>query len=160
MNKYIVIGLVIVIFVMVYFYLSKNESDQPKNETPKTRDLPSPQHVAKAFYEAYLSCMKNPAEEAFGNVAMYCQTHTGYTVSDFSQIIEKGGVAQAGADPIICSQSPPDSFSVEKDTENKKSATVNILNTFGERVISFQAVLTNQQDTWLVSNIICPSPKS
>jgi hypothetical protein len=101
--------------------------------------------------------LKNPPEAASGRVSEYCQVNTGLTSATFAGNLEKGGVAKAGADPVFCAQSVPESKKASSDFQAKNDkATGFMVEKFGSSQIKIQAELVNENGVWKVDNVICP----
>ena len=77
--------------------------------------------VTKAFYDEYMDCMTNPPAEAIGQVGNWCSSNNSNATSNFPANLEAGGVAEAGADPIVCAQSFPMSYIVEDNATYSSS---------------------------------------
>lgn len=143
----------------------QSQSASPSVTPTRKPDLPSggvqesPKEVTRKFYDAYLTCMKQPPAVAEGNVGEYCQNNTGYTTSGFADAIKAGGTAQAGADPILCSQNPPQHVSVINATAVENGMARSTVNeTFGEREQKISVTLRVEKDALKVDMITCPKP--
>ena len=147
--KYIIIPAILAgVIYGIYIYSShKNTSPQTASET------------VSAFYKIYQDCLKNPPQEASGQVSVYCQDHTGLTTSDFAKNINAGGIAKLGADPISCAQALPQSFLVSNDKLNdKNTATALVKEFFGSQNLEIRVNLKKINNIWKIDNIMCPRP--
>ena len=115
--------------------------------------------VAQAFYDEYLNCMTNPPAEATGQVGNWCASNNSHESPGFPANLEAGGVAAAGADPIVCAQSFPISYSVSDANYEPvgKSGTAIITEKFGSGDLKVAVILINQSKQLIVDNIICPN---
>jgi len=117
--------------------------------------------AVSAFYQGYEDCMRNPPQAAAGQVSTYCQTHTGLTTQDFAQNLEAGGTAKAGADPIFCAQSPPQSTSIGQVVPSSDGTmmTVHVIESFGAAPkVDISVTVKMENGQWKVDNISCPAP--
>lgn len=128
--------------------------------TPSENWLPKVSNVAKTFFDEYLNCMTNPPTAAQGQVGDYCQGHNSQATSSLTDNLVAGGVAAAGADPIVCAQAFPISYLVT--TANYNSATsqgqATVTEKFGSSDVLVKVALTNATGKMLVDNIVCPVP--
>lgn len=123
--------------------------------------LTQPAQAAQNFYHAYESCVKNPPQEASGQVSEYCQKNNTFGAENLITNLTSGGVAAFGADPVFCAQNAPQSYSITGATpiENSQS-TVTVEETFGEEEPVIIKVAAEEHDgKWKVTNIICPTPQ-
>ena len=116
------------------------------------------QETTQAFYNEYLECSTAPPAEAKDNVGEYCQSHNSHATQALPANLKRGGVADRGADPIMCAQSFPMTFSVEAgvlDSDGVGHAV--IIEQYGanSRVLVSASVL-NYGGKLLVDNITCP----
>ena len=117
--------------------------------------------VTKAFYDEYMNCMTNPPAEAIGQVGNWCSSNNSNATSNFPANLEAGGVAAAGADPIVCAQSFPMSYKVKDDaTYNsaEKTGKAFVAEQFGSGELVLTVLLSGINDKLLVDNIVCPVP--
>ena len=115
--------------------------------------------VTQAFYDEYMDCMTNPPAEAIGQVGNWCASNNSNATSNFSANLEAGGVAEAGADPIVCAQSFPMSYKVKDDatySTAEKTGTAFVSEQFGSGELVVTALLSGENDKLLVDNIVCP----
>ena len=118
--------------------------------------------VTKAFYDEYLDCMTNPPTQAAGQVGNWCASNNANTTTNFPANLEAGGVAEAGADPIVCAQSFPMSYEVRDDSSyshSEKQGTAFVVEQFGSGELALTVLLNGEGDKLLVDNIVCPSPQ-
>jgi hypothetical protein len=105
--------------------------------------------------------MTMPPTQAAGQVGNWCANNNSNASSTFSANLEAGGVAQAGADPIVCAQSFPMSFKVQEDATYsvpEKSGTAFVVEQFGSGELVLTVLLNGTSDKLLVDNIVCPVP--
>lgn len=134
-------------------------SISPTSTESSALDTAAVSEVTSNFYKEYDSCMKNPPAAAAGKVSVYCQNNSGLTTAAFAANLDKGGTSKAGADPIFCAQNPPESITVNPDTQiTADKAVAYISEVFGQMQIKIQADLLKYGDTWKIDNIICPLP--
>jgi hypothetical protein len=117
--------------------------------------------TTKAFYDEYMNCMTNPPAEAIGQVGNWCSSNNSNATSNFPANLEAGGVAAAGADPIVCAQSFPMSYKVKENaTYNsaEKTGKALVAEQFGSGELVLTALLSGINDKLLVDNIVCPVP--
>jgi hypothetical protein len=117
--------------------------------------------VTQAFYDEYMECMTNPPTEAIGQVGDWCSSNNSNATSSFPANLAAGGIAEAGADPIVCAQSFPMSYKVETDasySNSEKSGTAFVTEEFGSGELVLTALLSGAGDKLLVDNIVCPLP--
>lgn len=117
--------------------------------------------VTKAFYDEYMDCMTNPPAEAIGQVGNWCASNNSNATSSFPANLIAGGVAEAGADPIVCAQSFPMSYKVKDDATYStaaKTGTAFVSEQFGSGELVLTALLSGENDKLLVDNIVCPDP--
>lgn len=102
----------------------------------------------------------HPPAAASGHVSTYCQAHTGYTSTDFEQNITAGGTAQAGADPIICAQNPPQTIqAISASPVSSGQTTVTVEESYGDGTkVTIPVTVRHVADTWKVATITCPRP--
>jgi len=117
--------------------------------------------VTQAFYGEYLNCMTTPPTQAAGQVGTWCASNNSNASSTFPANLEDGGVAQAGADPIVCAQSFPMSYKVQEDATysvSEKSGTAFVVEQFGSGELVLTVLLNGKSDKLLVDKIVCPVP--
>lgn len=117
--------------------------------------------VTQAFYDEYMDCMTNPPAEAIGQVGNWCSSNNSNATSSFPANLEAGGVAEAGADPIVCAQSFPMSYKVKDDatySDSEKTGKAFVAEQFGSGELVLTALLSGANDKLLVDNIVCPVP--
>ena len=117
--------------------------------------------VTQAFYDEYVDCMTNPPAEAIGQVGNWCSSNNSNATANFPANLETGGVAAAGADPIVCAQSFPMSYNVRDDAtyeSAKKTGTAFVVEQFGSGELVLTVLLSGAGDRLLVDNIVCPVP--
>lgn len=117
--------------------------------------------VTQAFYDEYMNCMTNPPAEAIGQVGNWCSSNNSNATSNFPANLEAGGVAAAGADPIVCAQSFPISYKVENDatySSSEKNGSAFVTEKFGSGDLVLTALLSGASEKLLVDNILCPVP--
>jgi len=116
------------------------------------------QAKAQAFFEEYMLCMTKPPAEAKDHVGDYCQSHNSNATKDLPANLKRGGVSDAGADPVVCAQNFPMSYSVNLghlDSKGRGRAIVIEKFGAGSRVL-IDATLLNTSGTFLVDNLTCP----
>lgn len=171
MKKLILLILIVLIFGGILYYLSTSQpqttkqniqqqtSASPTSTTTTTADKTAVSQITDNFYKSYESCMKNPPAAAAGKVSVYCQDNTGLTTTNFATNLEKGGTAKAGADPIFCAQNPPESITVDSNTQITTDKAVAFVNgKMGPTQIKIQADLLKENGAWKIDNITCPLP--
>jgi hypothetical protein len=160
MPKFLIALLVIVALLIftAFFIIPKSSSLSPS---------PSPQPLASNnnsellttvnnFYQEYQSCMANPPNQAEGSVSTWCQANNSFATKDFAKNLANGGVAKAGADPILCAQNPPQSVKAETVTDPN---TVKVVEQFGVGVnVNITVNLVTEKNQPKVNNITCPTP--
>jgi hypothetical protein len=116
--------------------------------------------VTKAFYDEYSNCMTNPPTEAAGQVGNYCADHNSHATPALPANLVAGGVSEAGADPIVCAQNFPMSYSVTSATYDSATSTgeATLTEKFGSIDEPIQVKLRYSSSNLLVDNIICPKP--
>ena len=117
--------------------------------------------VTQAFYDEYMDCMTNPPAAAEGQVGNWCSSNNSNATSSFPANLAAGGIAEAGADPIVCAQSFPMSYKVETDasySNSEKSGTAFVTEEFGSGELVLTTLLSGAGDKLLVDNIVCPVP--
>lgn len=117
--------------------------------------------VTQAFYDEYMNCMTNPPAAAIGQVGNWCSSNNSNATSNFPANLEAGGVAAAGADPIVCAQSFPISYKVENDatySSSEKNGSALVTEKFGSGDLVLTALLSGASEKLLVDNILCPVP--
>jgi|GEM_PF-1632765 len=117
--------------------------------------------VTQAFYDEYMNCMTTPPTQASGQVGNWCASNNSNATPSFPANLEAGGVAAAGADPIVCAQSFPMSYKVETNASYsaaEKNGTAFVTEKFGASDITLTALLTGADGKLLVNNIVCPVP--
>lgn len=116
--------------------------------------------VTQAFYDEYMECMTNPPAEAAGQVGNWCASNNSNATSSFPANLAAGGIAEAGADPIVCAQSFPMSYKVETDASYSNSDKVGkayLSEQFGSGELVLTVLLSGAGDKLLVDNIDCPA---
>ncbi len=128
--------------------------------TPALSPVPqmTPSEVVQGFFASYEICLKNPPQAATGQVSAYCQSHNPFISSTFVTNLAHGGVAQKGADPVVCAQNLPQSFTMGTTTINDNVATVKVFESFGTSTVEVSVSLLKGSNGWRVDNITCPSP--
>jgi hypothetical protein len=113
-----------------------------------------------AFYDEYSNCMTNPPKEAQGEVGNYCASHNSQATPSLPANLVAGGVAQAGADPIVCAQNFPISYSVTSSEFNSgtNSGVASLTEKFGAGDVVITVELRYESNKMLVDNIVCPKP--
>lgn len=172
MRRVFLILLLLILLSGIFLWQERQTLTQTQHITPTSAPLPTSKKIAPAisvqetpkvvtqqFYNRYLTCLKEPPVAAHGTVSRYCQVNTGLTTQHFAEHIKAGGVAQAGADPITCSQNPPQQVSVINATavENGMARTT-VNEAFGEMEEKISITLKVEDDTPKVDAIICPKP--
>lgn len=115
--------------------------------------------AAAGFYDWYNKCMQNPPGEAAGQVGLYCQNHNPYGSYDLARNLEASGVAQAGADPIICAQNPPRSTKVTSVKTQAGKTITTIAEAYGSGdTVEIKVTMTQENGDWKVNAISCPRP--
>ena len=115
--------------------------------------------VAQAFYDEYLNCMTIPPAEATCQLGNWCSSNNSHEGPGFLANLEAGGVAAAGADPIVCAQSFPMSYSASEGNYSvaSKSGTATVTEKFGSGVLKVTVKLVKQDSQLIVDNIVCPN---
>lgn len=117
--------------------------------------------VTQAFYDEYMNCMTTPPTQAAGQVGNWCASNNSNATPSFPANLEAGGVAAAGADPIVCAQSFPMSYKVETNASYsavEKNGTAFVTEKFGASDLTLTASLTGADGKLRVYNIVCPVP--
>ena len=116
--------------------------------------------VTKAFYDEYTNCMINPPAEAVNQAGAYCASHNSQATAVLPANLEAGGVSAAGADPIVCAQNFPISYSVtSSEFDSATNAGVaSLTETFGANDTVITVKLRYESNKMLVDNIVCPKP--
>lgn len=149
--------LLVLSFIGWGFYLfSKKPAEPAITPSPSPSINSQMSVVAQDYYDKYNSCLKNPPAAAEGNVSVYCQENTGLTSANFINNLAKGGVAKAGADPVLCAQNTPDSIAVSSVNPLKNQVTV--AEKFGTITQDITVSMVENNGSWQVDNIICPAP--
>jgi hypothetical protein len=168
--KKIVLPVIAVIIILGggFYFFYKNHPQKAEQPTPQptaTSNVPSTpessvSEVINNFYISYGTCMGNPPDAAAGKISVYCQNNSGFTTAAFAANLEKGGTAKAGADPIYCSQNPPDGITINPDVKvAAEKATASITEKISTSKIKIQIDLLNESGVWKIDNIACPLPK-
>jgi hypothetical protein len=160
-KKLFIILFVLLIGVVALSFFTRKESTPVKQTNSQTGKVSahSALGVAQNFYTAYQNCLQNPPEQAIGQVSTYCQANTGFTTQNFVKNLETGGVAAAGADPILCAQNTPEKIEAQSMSEQTLlTARVNVNLIFGEMTQTNKVDLINEDGVWKVDNIMCPQP--
>lgn len=118
----------------------------------------TPAEAVAGFYAQYEDCMKNPPKPATGQVGLYCQSHNPFITGTFVTNLERGGVAKAGADPVVCAQNFPQNIKVGNSTVQGNTTKVKVIETFGPSTVEPILSLLKQENGWRVDNITCPKP--
>jgi len=111
----------------------------------------------RAFYDEYMLCMTKPPVGAKDHVGTYCQSHNSNATNDFPANLKRGGVSDAGADPVVCAQSFPMSYSVNLGyLDSKGRGQTIVIEKFGagSRVL-VNATLLHASGKFLVDNLSC-----
>jgi hypothetical protein len=115
--------------------------------------------VAIGLYTEYMDCMKNPPAQAAGQVSAWCASHNSHATDNLPANLEAGGIAAAGADPIVCAQEFPMQLAVASTTlETGNSAHTMIVETFASGDITIDVTLRSDSGEFLVDDILCPMP--
>lgn len=141
--------IIVAVMVRMSFYV------QPKKGGPIPQ---TPYEVVLAFYKSYQDCLENPPTAASGQVSLYCQNNTGLTATDFSKNIDAGGIANLGADPIVCAQSLPQDLSLSASIPSGQMSSVVVREFFGVAHVDVRVSLREAGDSWRIFNIMCPRP--
>lgn len=116
--------------------------------------------VTQAFYDEYMDCMTNPPAEAAGQVGNWCSSNNSNATSSFPANLAAGGIAEAGADPIVCAQSFPMSYEVRDDasySSSDKEGKAFLSEQFGSGELVLTVLLSGAGDKLLVDNVVCPA---
>lgn len=116
--------------------------------------------VTQAFYDEYMDCMTNPPSEAIGQVGNWCSSNNSNATSSFPANLAVGGIAEAGADPIVCAQSFPMSYEVREDasySNSDKAGKAFVSEQFGSGELVLTVLLSGAGDKLLVDNLVCPA---
>ena len=133
---------------------SPTPTASPMDTTSWPKDI---QARTQAFYDEYMLCMTKPPAEAKDHVGDYCQSHSSSATKDLPANLKRGGVSDAGADPVVCAQSFPMSYSVNLgflDSKGRGQAIVIEKFGAGSRVL-VNATLLNDSGKFLVDNLTC-----
>jgi hypothetical protein len=109
-----------------------------------------------------MNCMTTPPTQAAGQVGNWCSSNNSNASPSFPANLEAGGVAQAGADPIVCAQAFPMSYKVGENATysvSEKSGTAFVVEQFGSGELVLTVLLSGTSDKLLVDNIVCPAPQ-
>ena len=125
-----------------------------------TADIrPQIRTIVEQFYNEYEECMKRPPEAAQGRVSEYCQQNNSYISAQFYGNLVAGGIAKAGADPISCSQNPPQTISVTNVHQENDQAAATVRSQYGSIEGNEITIKLQREDSrWKVTNILCPPP--
>ncbi len=175
MAKYLVFVIILVVIAggAYYFGVQKNKaapivspsalnsltSPTPQASNSSEATSKTPDQAAKAFYDFYQDCMKNPPKAALGQVGNWCQENNPNITSTFVANLEKGDVAKEGADPIVCAQQPPESITAEAFIISGNSAQGKVSEKFGPMTVEPVLSLLKETSGWKVDNITCPKPQ-
>ncbi len=119
----------------------------------------APEETAMAFYANYEDCLKNPPAVAAGRVSTYCRSRNPFITAAFVANLAQGGIASAGADPIVCAQNFPTGFNPGIATISGNLAKVEVTENFGGvENIKTLINLLQENGSWKVDKIICPKP--
>ena len=161
LKRFAVLGLV---GAIVLGGCSSKDSATPTNSpTPSASPMDTAswptdiQAKTQAFYDEYMLCMTKPPAEAKDHVGDYCQSHNSNATEALPANLKRGGVSDAGADPIVCAQNFPMSYSVKLgylDSKGRGQAIVIEKFGAGSRVL-VNATLLNNSGTFLVDNLTC-----
>jgi len=114
--------------------------------------------TASQFYAEYMGCMTTPPTQAAGEVGGYCQSHNSYATPELPAHLAAGGVSAAGADPVVCAQSFPMSFTVSATSfDANQGGKATVVEKFGASDLSVTVVVTDASGAMLVDNIVCPA---
>jgi len=162
LKRFAVLGLT---GVIVLGGCSSKDSATPTNSpTPSASPMDTAswstdiQAKTQAFYDEYMLCMTKPPAEAKDHVGDYCQSHNSNATEALPANLKRGGVSDAGADPIVCAQNFPISYIVDPgfiDTHDMGQAIVTEKFGAGSQVV-INAHLRNDSGRFLVDNIVCP----
>jgi len=139
--------------------ISPSMSASPSSQNVSSIPEMSPSEAAQGFYASFEDCMKNPPPPAAGQVSLYCQSHNPFITATFVTNLERGGVAKAGADPVVCAQNFPQKISVGTFTVEGNTAKGKITETFGTSTVQPAISLLKETTGWKVDNITCPRPQ-
>jgi len=155
----IVLGLAIGGYYFLFYGKNQESTTSNGNENISGLDEKTIPDAITNFYQKYASCLKNPPSEASGKVSEYCQNNTGLTTAAFAGNLEKGGIAKAGADPIFCAQSVPETKKTSSDFQMKNNKAAGFMvEKFGPNEIKPRIELVNDKGVWKVDNVVCPAP--
>ncbi|MCL5784377.1 MAG: YbjP/YqhG family protein [Patescibacteria group bacterium] len=155
-SRGIIIAVIFILAGAGYYIFSSS-----KNVTPSQTASVSPSQIGEIvsrFYQKYQECLKNPPQQAMGEVSVYCQNNTGLTTPAFPKNIDAGGVAKAGADPIVCGQSLPSDLQIGNVSEKGDTGQVLINESFGAQTQQISVSLRMEENQWKIDNIVCPKP--
>jgi hypothetical protein len=160
MSKSLIILLVIVglLLLTALFIIPRASSLAPQpSPTPVASNNNSELlTIVNNFYKEYQNCMANPPSQAEGSVSTWCQVNNSFATKDFAKNLTNGGVAKAGADPILCAQNPPQSITAELVSGPN---TVKVVEQFGVGVnVNITVNLVTEKGQVKVNNITCPTP--
>lgn len=169
MKKIGLAGILLLLFAGVLFIVfsksnpvntTVNTGSQPTQvpTSPATNEARAISALIDSFYKKYDLCMKNPPGEAAGRVSEYCQGSSGLSTADFTDNLEKGGVAKAGADPVVCAQNLPESITPGKIEIKGDTSLSYISEKYGATIVNVQIELIKDSGTWKIDNIVCPKP--
>lgn len=119
--------------------------------------------AALNYYKAYTACSINPPTAALGMVDNYCQANNPYGTEGLVKILVQNGKIPFGVNPVTCAQNIVLNTTVEKTTGSIQGDTgsVTVVESFGEdNRVKIKVDLVKDGETWLVSNITCPSPEN
>lgn len=155
-----VVGIMIFVVGMYFIITRQQSSNSEPSPTPSSKvSANSPIGVTTNFYMTYQDCLSNPPEAAAGQASTYCQANSGLTSQNFVSNLETGGVAAAGADPILCAQNVPEKITAKSiNEETMTSARVSVDVVFGSVTQTNIVDLTNEDGSWKVDNVVCPTP--
>lgn len=126
--------------------------------TPTVPPTATPEEVTSGFYQIYANCLKNPPPAARGQVSVFCQNNNPFGASNLAANLRAGGVAQAGADPVVCAQNLPQATTIGQASTNGSKSTLTVIEAFAGNRVSIKVDLVKEGNSWKVSNITCPRP--
>lgn len=109
----------------------------------------SPQEVTQNYYAAYQNCLQNPPAQAQGTVSQYCQKNNKYVANNFSANTQ-------GIDPVLCSQNPPQSVRIDRQTITNDTASTYAIISTGGTDKQILVHLSSETGEWKITGIICP----
>ncbi|MFA6097828.1 MAG: hypothetical protein WC788_09485 [Candidatus Paceibacterota bacterium] len=163
MKKAIILAVVLLLAIGAALYFVAYKGPGSRTESgDKTFSKYDETTIPKAIddlYQNYENCLKNPPSEASGKVGEYCQNNTGLTTANFAANLEKGGTAKAGADPVFCAQSVPESMKASTDFRVKNGKATGFMEEkFGSSQVKPQIELAEENGVWKIDDIVCSAP--